>query len=102
MKAKIVLLMLYFAFVGIAVHEWRALKAVATNKEHAIAAWQRLDARKKAGTTVTTEPVPYLQAYQGMAEEAVHQSTRQRNIILISLLLTAPLALYVGVPRSRN
>ncbi len=53
----------------------------------------------KAGTTEIKKPVSYLQAYQTMAGEAIDSSSRQQNIILIGLLLTAPLALYVAMPQ---
>lgn len=99
MKTKIALLVLYFAFVGVAVSELRALRAVVADKERAIEGWQRLDARMKAGTTEIKKPVSYLQAYQTMAGEAIASSSRQQNIILIGLLLTAPLALYVAMPQ---
>ena len=99
MKTKIALLVLYFAFVGLAVREQQALRAVVADKERAIEGWQRLDARIKAGTTEIKKPVLYLQAYQAMAGEAIHSSSRQQNIILIGLLLTAPLALYVAMPQ---
>ncbi len=96
MRIKVVALVVYLFFVGVAAYEWRSISSSIARQEQAIAAWQRLDARIKSGVVALERPAEYLRAYQGFAQESIATGIHQRKFILISGVLTLPLALLLG------